>query len=89
MKRKIFPDTCVIDPTQGDRDMDVWVPVKSPAVGVDGAENTHLHAPASARIEQVVDGQATQGIEPVTVMKEQRPQGVRQCEHQVLPGTLG
>ncbi|RMS18108.1 hypothetical protein ALP75_201724 [Pseudomonas syringae pv. actinidiae] len=69
--------------------MDVWVPVKSPAVGVDGAENTHLHAPALARIEQVVDGQATQSIEPVTVMKEQRPQGVRQCEHQVLPGTLG
>ncbi len=33
MTRQIFPDTCVIDSTQGDRDMDVWVPVKSPAVG--------------------------------------------------------
>ena len=65
------------------------MPVKTPAVSVDGAEDAHFKPTLSCRVEQIIDGQAADVIESMAVVKEERPEGVGQGEHQVLPGAIG
>lgn len=69
--------------------MDVRMPVKPSAIGMDCTEHPDIQPSGSSPIQQVVDGQAAQRIEQMTVMKKQWPQRVREREHQVLPGTIG
>ncbi|KWS72876.1 hypothetical protein BKM20_06610 [Pseudomonas avellanae] len=89
VKPQIFPGTAFIDPSRGDRDMGVGMPVKPSAIGMDCTEHPDIQPSGSSPILQIVDGQAAQRIEQMTVMKKQWPQRVREREHQMLPGTIG
>jgi len=59
----VFPDPLLINPPASDGDMHMGMPVKTPAVSVDGAEDAHFKSTLSCRVEQVIDGQAADVIE--------------------------
>lgn len=74
-----------IDTAAGDGDMNVGMPVESPAVGVDRAENTDIQSALAGGIQQIIDGQTAEVVEQPAVNLKQGPQRIGEGEDQVYP----
>lgn len=62
------------------------MPVESPSVGMNGAENADIQHPSFAGgVQQVIDGQAAEVVEQPAVDLKQRPQRIRKGEDEVYP----
>lgn len=61
------------------------MPVESPAISVNSAENADIQRPFSGGIQQVIDGQAAEVVKQPAVDLKQRPQRIGQGEDEMYP----
>lgn len=81
-----LPLSVLINAAAGNGDVHVGMPVESPSVGMNGAENADIQRPSFAGgVQQVIDGQAAEVVEQPAVDLKQRPQRIRKGEDEVYP----
>lgn len=89
-KEDISPDAVFyIQPTAGDGEVNVRMPVELATVGVQGTEDTDLQALFAGPPEHGAGGSAEQDIKQGPVVVEEGPQQVGHREGDMLPVTVG
>lgn len=61
------------------------MPVESPTVSVDSAENADIQRPFAGGVKQVIDGEATEVVKQPAVDLKQGPERIGEGEDQVYP----
>lgn len=90
LKEEVAPDAVFnIQPATGDGQVDMRVLVKLATVGVQGTEDTDLHALFTGPPEHGAGGSAEQGIKQGPVVAEKGPQQVGHGEGDMLPVAVG
>lgn len=90
LKEEVAPDAVFnIEPAPGDGQMNVRVLVKLATVGVQGAEDTDLHALFTGPPEHGAGGSPEQGTEQGPVVVEKGPQQMGHGEGDMLPVAVG
>lgn len=89
-KEDIAPDAVFnIQPTAGDGEVNVRMPIELSAVGVQGTEDTDLQALFACPPEYGPGGSPEQGVEEWPVVVEEGPQQMGHRESDVLPVAVG
>lgn len=90
LKEELAPDAVLnIESAPGDGDMNVGMLVELTAVGMQGAEDTDLHALFTGPPEHGAGGSPEQGTEQGPVVVEKGPQQVGHGKRDVLPVAVG
>ena len=89
-KEQMAPDAVFdIKSAAGDGDVDMWVLIELPAVGMERTEDTDFDPLLARPAEHGAGGAAKQVIEQGPVVVEERPQQVRHGKRDVLPVAVG
>lgn len=90
LKEDISPDAVFnVEATAGDGEVNMRMLLELTAIGMQGTENTDLHALFAGPPEHGPGGSAEQGIEQGPVVVKEGPQQVRHGKGDALPVTVG
>ncbi len=89
-KEQLSPDVVFdVKAAAGDGDVDMWMLIELPAVGVERAEDPHFDTLLACPAEHGAGGAAEQVVEQRPVVVEERPQQMRHGEGDMLPVAVG
>ncbi len=89
-KEQLSPDVVFdVEAAAGNGNVDMWMLIELPAVGVERAEDTDFDTLSACPAEHGAGGAAEQVVEQRPVVVEERPQQVRHGEGDMLPVAVG